>query len=138
MRQVTTKKKAAAPAPKERVKGAVVTPDYLLRLMDYEGPTAAAKSIGTTPSTLHKARNMNLVTRSLEVAAQGVWHMKGYAEIEQAQTAPPEPRTPHLDDALVKPTAEGVTLMLVQVPDRNAAMLLKTAEMLSASVVVQD
>lgn len=132
---LTTKAtRGAKPARKERVKGDVIAPDYLLRLMEHVGPTAAAKEIGSTPGTLHKARNAHSVSRPLEVAAKGIW-LEHYADVA---TAPPAPRTADLGSAVHAPTSEGVTLMLVQVPTSRAAMLLKTAEMLGATVVVQD
>lgn len=128
--------KIAPKARKPRVKGDIVTPDYLLKLMERLGPTATAKAIGTTPGTLHKARNARAVSRPFEVAARGVWHEEGYAA-EEAAMPEPEP-TRDLGSAVHAPTAEGVTLMLVQAPTGRAAMLLKTAEMLGATVVVQD
>lgn len=131
---LTTKATRGAKPRKERVKGDVITPDYMLRLMEHVGPTAAAKAIGTTPGTLHKARNAHAVSRPLEVAAKGIW-LESYADVV---TAPPAPRTADLGAAVHGPTSEGTVLMLVQVPTARAAMLLKTAEMLGATVVVQD
>lgn len=140
MARATTKARATAPPKrKERVKGDIVTPDYVLRLMQHIGPTAASQKIGTTPGTLHKARNANAVSRPIEVAARGVWHEEGYAEMERARSeAAAAPRTQNLGEAVQAPTSEGITLMLVQVPKQNAAMLMRTANMLGATVVVQD
>lgn len=133
MRTPARARAKAAVQVKKRVKGDLVPPDYVLRLMEHAGPTAAAKAIGVTPGTLHKGRNAGAVSKSLEVAARGIW-LESYGDIV---AAPQQPRTADLASAVHAPTAEGVVLMLVQVPKGNAGMLLKTAEMLGATVVVQ-
>lgn len=135
MRTPTAATRTKATPKKIRVKGDTVEPMYALHLMERIGPTAAAKAIGVTPGTLHKARNNKAISRAFEVAAKGIWIADGYGE---AVPLPAIPRTPDLGAAVAAPTAEGTLLMLVQVPRERASMLLKTAEMLGATVVVQD
>lgn len=134
---VTTRARTAKPR-KARVKGDVVKPDYTLRLMELMGPSAAADAIGVSPGTLHKGRNADAISKHFEVAARGIWMEKGYSATEAPAPAAQPPRTADLGSAVAAPTAEGLTLMLVQVPNKSAAMLLRTAEMLGATVVVQD
>lgn len=135
MRQPTVAARAAKPR-KARTKGALVKPDYFLRLKDFIGPSAAARAMGISAGTIHKGVKAGMVSKSHEVAAQGIWVTEGYGDI--APPPQPEiPRTANLGDAVAAPTSEGVILMLVQVPKGNASMLLKTAEMLGATVVVQ-
>lgn len=138
MRATAIKAKGApaTKAQKERVKGTLVAPEYTLKLMEHVGPTAAAKMIGTTPGTLHKARNANTISQPLEVAARGVWREQGYADMEAAQAAP-VPRTSNLGEAVHAPTAEGTVLMLVQVPRGREALIQKTVEAIGGTVAVQ-
>lgn len=136
MRAIAGKKRGATAAPRARVKGALVKPEFTLKLMEHIGPTAAAKEIGTTPGTLHKARNANMISQPLEVAARGVWREQGYGDMETAQAAPQE-RTSNLSDAVQTPLSDGVVLMLVQVPRGREAIIQKTAEALGGSVAVQ-
>lgn len=139
MARQPAKKRQAPPAKRnERTKGDIVTPDYTFRLMEHLGPSEAARRIGVAAGTLFKARAANVISRPFEVAARGVWHEEGYAEMEQARAAPPMPRTTNLGEAVQAPISDAVTLMLVQVPKQNAAMLMKTAGMLGATVVVQE
>lgn len=121
---------------KVRVKGTLVTPEFTLKLMEHIGPTAAAKAIGTTPGTLHKARNAATISQPLEVAARGVWHEQGFQAMEAAQTAP-GPRTSDLSEAVLSPTAEGTVLMLVQVPRGRESIVQKTVEAVGGAVSVQ-
>lgn len=137
MRQPAVKAKAAARQAKERVKGDLATPDYMLRLMEHVGPTAAAKAIGTTPGTLHKARNANTVSRNIEVAARGIWHEQGYAAAEEVATAP-QSRTSDLRTAVASPASDDVALLLIQVPRERSPMLLRAAEALGAVVISHD
>lgn len=126
----------AAKATRERVKGSLVSPEFTLKLMEHVGPTAAAKHIGTTPGTLHKARNAGMISQPLEVAARGVWREHGYGDMEAAR-AEPAPRTSDLGEAVHAPTSEGTVLMLVQVPRGREAIIQKTAEAIGGVVSVQ-
>lgn len=139
MRRPAVKAKATARQPKVRVKGDVSPLDYTLRLMETIGPTATAKAIGTTPGTLHKARNAGAITTSLEVASRGVWNEQGFAAAERAvESPPPFARTTDLGAASPSPTSETVSLLLIQVPRERAAMLQRAAESLGAAVISHD
>jgi hypothetical protein len=139
MRATAVKAKGAAAAKplKERVKGTLVPPEFTVKLMEHVGPTAAAKAIGTTPGTLHKARNAGMISMPLEVAAKGIWREQGYADMEAAQSAPAAPRTSNLGEAVHAPTADGTVLMLVQVPRGREALVQKTVEAIGGTVAVQ-
>lgn len=139
MRRATVRAKApTTTAPKKRVKGTVVAPEYILRLMEEVGPTKAAALIGTLPGTLHKARKANAVTKSFEVAARGVWHEQGFAAA--GETAPAGPRTTDLTSAAPTPdpASDGVALLLIQVPRERAPMLQRAAEHLGALILSHD
>lgn len=134
MRRPAVQAKAVT-APKVRVKGDLVPPTYILKLMEHAGPTAAAKEIGTTPGTLHKGRNAGVVSRVYEVAARGIWAEQGYGAMEEAQAD--SARTSHLHEAVQAPTSEGVTLMLVQVPKGRESIVEKTVAAIGGVVSVQ-
>ncbi|MGH7747092.1 MAG: hypothetical protein ACREQ5_20405 [Candidatus Dormibacteria bacterium] len=131
-----TRAKPEPAHPRTRVKGTLVQPDYVLRRMAHPGPSAASKLIGTTPGTLHKARNANLVTKAYELAARCVWHDQGYADAEQVAETPP-PRIADLSEAVMPPTSASTVLMLVQVPRGRAAILAKTVEAIGGVVTIQ-
>lgn len=134
MRQATVK---APPAPRQRTKGTLVEPVYVVRLMERIGPSDAARALGTTPGTLHKARNAGLVTMPFEVAARGVCLERGYMD-EPVQQAPPVPKVRDLSSVVPSPTSESISLMLVQVPRERSAMLQRAAEALGAIVISHD
>jgi len=134
--QATARRPKGTPKVKERVKGALVKPEFTLKLMGHAGPTAAAKMIGTSPGTLHKARNAGMISQPLEVAARGIWREQGYSDMEAAQREPP-PRTADLNEAVHSPTAEGTVLMLVQVPRGRETIIQKTVEAVGGTVTVQ-
>lgn len=130
------RKRGTAPVPKERVKGALVQPEFTLKLMEHIGPTAAAKQIGTTPGTLHKARNAGMISQPLEVAARGIWREQGYSDMEAAR-AEPVARTANLSEAVHSPISEATVLMLIQVPRGREGIIQKTAEAVGGTVTVQ-
>lgn len=130
------RKRGSSPAPKERVKGALVQPEFTLKLMEHIGPTAAAKQIGTSPGTLHKARNAGMISQPLEVAARGVWREQGYSDMEAARVEPVA-RTANLNEAVHAPISEATVLMLIQVPRGREAIIQKTAEAVGGTVTVQ-
>lgn len=107
----------------------------MVRLMDRVGPSAAAREIGTTPGTLHKARNANLVSQPFEVAARGICMANGY---EAADLQPAASKVRDLASVVPSPTSEAISLMLIQVPRERAAMLQRAAEALGAIVISHD
>lgn len=50
-------------------KGETATPDATLKLIEALGITRAARLIGTSTTTLHKARKQGIVSKVVEVAA---------------------------------------------------------------------
>lgn len=56
----------------QRNKGEVVTAEDTLRLMSTVGPSRAARYLGVSTTTLHKARNSHEVSKVIEVASAGV------------------------------------------------------------------
>lgn len=102
---------------KARVKGEITTPRALLTLMDNIGPTKAAKEIGTSTTTLYKAKKSMKVSRAFEIAAAGV-----LAEHKQ------EP---------AKQNGNGKTeLMLLEVPAGRAELVRRIAEKVGAQEVL--
>lgn len=140
MRQPTVKARAsAAKPPRARSKGLLAPPDYAIKLMEHMGPTDAAKALGTTPGTLHKARNAGVISKVFEVAARGIWHENGYEAAETVvATAAPLSRTTDLSAAAPTHTSEAVALLLIQVPRERTSMLTRAAEALGAQVISHD
>jgi len=123
-----------------RQKGDFVEPDYLLKLMDHLGPTAAADELGIAASTLHRARKLNQVSRVFEVAARGIWQEEYAAEAPEPVTiklVQSGPRTTNLDEAVPHPTNDNVTLFLVQVPKGREAILEKAVAALGGTFFAQ-
>jgi hypothetical protein len=138
MRQPAVKAKpAAARVPKERTKGTLVKPDYVLKLMDKSalGPAELARLIGISPGTLFKAREAGLISMPFEVAAKGIWFEKGFDAVDNTQ---PARRTTDLSQAVPSPTSDAVSLLLIQVPRDRAPMLQRAAEMMGALVLSHD
>lgn len=125
--------------PRPRAKGNVVEPNYLINLMDAVGPKAAARMIGTTESTVFKARSANAVTASIEIAARGVWR-ETFApeELEIPRYTVLVPRTMDLNDAVQTPTSDKVSLLLVQVPKGREAFVERTVVAVGGAIIVQD
>ena len=57
--------------PVERMKGETVAPIKTLQLMSVMGVSRTSRELGVSTTTLHKARKHNLVSRVIEVAADG-------------------------------------------------------------------
>lgn len=135
MRRPSVKAKPAT-TPKERTKGEVVTPVYVLKLIDKEGVTGTARLLGTTPGTLHKARRSNSVSKWFEVASEGVYRKLGYDAVDAAGGQPMS-RTTDMGEAVHGPTSDSVVLLLVQVPRGREAIVAKTVEAIGGTVQVQ-
>lgn len=113
---------------KQRVKGEITTPNAVLALMEKIGPTKAAKEIGTSTTTLYKARKSSKVSRVFEVAAQGILAHNGAA---------PKVDTPKKRGRPVAAKHEGQTeLMLLEVPVGRAELVRRVAEKVGASEVL--
>lgn len=115
---------------KQRVKGEITTPNAVLALMDKIGPTKAAKEIGTSTTTLYKARKSSKVSRVFEVAAQGILAHNGAAPKAEAPKKRGRPVT-------AKHAGNGKTeLMLLEVPAGRAEFVRRVAEKVGASEVL--
>lgn len=134
MRAASKAKAGAAQAPKERVKGTLVKPEFTVKLMEHLGPTAAAKAIGTTPGTLHKARNADTISQPLEVAARGIWYEMGIG----GEPARAPARTSDLGEAVLAPTSEGIVTFLVAVPRDKAEMMQGAIKGMGGTIYVRQ
>jgi hypothetical protein len=105
-----------------------------VKLMRFLGVTAAARELGTTTGTLHKARNANIISAPVEIAARGIWMVNGYGDAAEAQE---QPRTSNLGAAVLSPVSEGTVLLLVQVPRGREAIIEKTVQAVGGVVSVQ-
>lgn len=92
----------------QRNKGEVVPAEDTLRLMTTVGPSRAARYLGVSTTTLHKARNSQEVSKVIEVASAGV--LRGLSA---------EP-TKHLDT------------FILEVEHHKTPLVEKFAEMVSA------
>lgn len=68
---MATKKKPVAHDPADRIKGETVAPTKTLKLMETIGVSRTSRMLGVSTTTLHKARKYNMVSRVIEVAAEG-------------------------------------------------------------------
>lgn len=55
----------------ERIKGETVQPKRTLALLETVGVSKASRALGVSTTTLHKARKLGLVSKVIEVAADG-------------------------------------------------------------------
>ena len=111
-----------------RTKGAVVPPIHTLRLMDVVGPTRAARDLGTSTTTLYKAQKHKLVSRVIEVAAEGVLRSIG-----TTSGSAPSHLAPRVSEPLVgAPVTE---MVIFEATPAVAVQLRKIAAKLGATVV---
>lgn len=110
----------------ERVKGEVVRPTATLKVIEQMGVTRAARAIGTSTTTLHKARKSGaVVSRVIEVAAQSLLR-EAPAELTNSKPVKLEklhavPREP--------------VLMLLEVPSDKARIVERLCKALGAKFV---
>lgn len=65
---MTTSRKSKKPDRR----GEAVYPTYVFKLIEQEGPAEAARLLGVSPTLLYNAKNDQLVTKVVEVAAKGI------------------------------------------------------------------
>lgn len=108
-----------------RVKGETASPAAAMALVDKIGVTRAAKEIGTSTTTLHKARKAGVISKVVEVAASHALEHLG-----DVQTAP---------IAVSRPTNGGrkpePTLLLIEVAADKAPAIRRVAEALGAEII---
>lgn len=128
-RQTSSKKKQAAPAPSERVKGETVMPTNTLRLIQVLGVTKAHREIGVSTTTLHKARKNNIVSKVVEIAATAALANLG-------QSARSQPAQPFTQAAVQDRVAHGnKVVFLISVDRAKEQMVREFARMLDAELV---
>jgi len=133
----TRKKKSTI--PKQR-RGEAVEPVMTLRLMEVAGPGKAAKLMGTTTTTLHRARNKNEISPVFEIAAKGA--LREYVEgVEsKASTGVVETyRQPGMAAARVpdapRQVHDGHTAFILEVSPDRAEMVREFAKMVKAKIL---
>lgn len=109
----------------ERVKGEVVRPTATLKVIEQMGVTRAARAIGTSTTTLHKARKSGaVVSRVIEVAAQSL-----------LREAPTEPNSKPVKLEKLHVVPSEPVLMLLEVPSDKARIVERLCKALGAKFV---
>lgn len=122
--------KPRAPATKQR-RGEAVEPAMTLRLMEAVGVSRAARMMGTTTTTLHRARNLNAISKVYEVAAAGELRTLGSPD-----GATETYRAPGM--AAHKPTAatpRDTAIFIMEVPSDRVPMAEQFASMVGAKLL---
>jgi len=104
---------------KDRQKGEAVSPTNTMRLIKSLGVTAAARKLGVSTTTLHKARRTSLVSRVVEVAAEGVIHSGESLPAPKQEAANGESRV----------------MFLLDVPKTKAEIVERMAQALGAEFI---
>jgi len=102
----------------ERKKGEAVKPLATMKLYDAVGPTKAAKLIGTSTTTLYKARSNNHVSKVIELAAE--------SKLKELDMEP----ALHTNGA-----AQESVLMLLEAPSDKARIIERLCKALGAKFV---
>jgi hypothetical protein len=109
-------------------KGEAVKPVALLQMMEKFGPTRTAKQLGVSTTTLYKARNGNIVSKSIELAASA---LIGPPTVEQAQPA----THGKVEKLIPQLAADSDKIMLImEVPKSKAELLKRVALQFGAEV----
>lgn len=106
----------------QRIKGETSKPINTLALLKTLGVTKAAKEIGTSTTTLHKARKNGIVSKVVETAATAVLDHLGDAAAAPKQLKAPEP-------------AHDRRMFLLEVDADKAPLVEKFAELLRAEII---
>lgn len=111
-----------------RSRGETIEPKATAELVMRDGVTRAARALGVSTTTLHKARNANEVSKVVEVAAAG---LLGYNAAEPRSFSPRAiaRQVPNLNPQL------DTTLYLIEVPADRAEIVEQFAEKLGAHVL---
>lgn len=117
-----------------RQKGETVKPNATTKLVERDGVTKAAKALGVSTTTLHKARNQHVVSKVVEVAAAGILKYNVAAEDDTRSFSPPDrpvaiERVPNLNPSL------DTTLYLLEVPSDKVPIVERFAEAIHAHVL---
>lgn len=109
-----------------RIKGETALPVHTLALLGKVGVTRAAKEIGTSTTTLHKARKTNVVSKVVEVAAGNVLEHLGDVATHIAE---------HRTLPKVKPTGRPDAMFLLSVSADKAPLVEQFAKALRAEII---
>lgn len=126
---------------KQRIKGETATPTNVLNLMDKIGVTKAAKEIGTSTTTLHKARQNGIVSKTVEVAAKAVLeHLGDAATLPAPRAITPADRVHTTGPVSATRAGDGgepTVIVLLEIPQSKEPMLRKIGEtMLNAKEIM--
>jgi len=128
-------RKKKASVPKQR-RGEAVEPVMTLRLMEVVGPGKAAALMGTTTTTLHRARNMNAISKVFEIAAKGALLEIGQAaEGKPVETyRQPGMAAPRIAD-VPKQEHDGHTAFILEVTPDRAELVREFAKMVKGKLL---
>jgi hypothetical protein len=114
-----------------RIRGETTTPRYTADLVIRDGVTKAAKALGVSTTTLHKARATNEVSKVVEVAAAGIlkWAKPPAAEERSFSPAARVQEVPNLNPSLE------TDLYLIEVPREQAPLVERFAQAIHAHVL---
>lgn len=113
-----------------RSRGEVAVPKATADLVIRDGVTKAARALGVSTTTLHKARVSNEVSKVVEVAAAGLLGYNSSTERRSFSSSEATVRqVPNLNTAL------DTELFLVEVPADKAPLVEKFAEMVHATIL---
>jgi hypothetical protein len=90
-----------------------------MKLMETIGVSRTSRTLGVSTTTLHKARKFGLVSRVIEVAAEGALHNLAPAAATSAATIP----------------RRGTVMFMLEVEASQADMVRKFADMLGAKLL---
>ena len=109
----------------ERVKGETVAPVAVLKLLDEIGPARASRKLGISTTTLYKARNSGVVSKSIELAARAVMDTSG---------STPAPSNNHAATR-AKTTDEERTVVVMELPNSKVELIRRVAEKFGGEIV---
>lgn len=133
-------RKKKASVPKQR-RGEAVEPVMTLRLMEVAGPGKAAKLMGTTTTTLHRAKNRNEISPYFEVAAKGA--LRDFVEAVEGKAAPDKPVETYRQPGMAAPRIadvpkqehDGHTAFILEVTPDRAELVREFAKMVKGKLL---
>lgn len=116
-----------------RLRGETTTPANLQKLVETKGVTKAAKDLGISTTTIHKARITGAVSKVIEIAAEGLLR---HATPPSLGTRPgPATRRASVSEVSDLNANHATTLYLIEVPIGSAPLVEKFAERLGAHML---
>lgn len=118
-----------------RSRGETTTPYNLAQLVGRDGTTRAAKALGVSTTTIHKARTTGEVSKVVEVAAAGLLKYAAATQPHRPDEARTfEPRAVVHEVPNRNPSLD-TKLYLIEVPEAKGAIVERFAEALGAHVL---